>query len=45
MYSIITAVPMRLSQFLNQARAWFLKITSVWMYVCVCPQGHKQLVV
>ena len=22
--------------FLNQARAWFLKITSVRMYVCVC---------
>ena len=24
-------------KFLNQARAWFLKITSVQMYVCVCP--------
>ena len=27
------------------ARAWFLKITSVRMYVCVCvcvrPRGHK----
>ena len=23
-------------KFLNQARAWFLKITSVRMYVCVC---------
>ena len=25
-----------LKSFLNQARAWFLKITSVRMYVCVC---------
>ena len=22
--------------FLNQVRAWFLEITSVWMYACVC---------
>ena len=37
-------------EFLNQARAghrpahaWFLKITSVRMYVCLCvrPQGHE----
>ena len=35
--------------FLNQARAWFLKITSVRMYACVCvyvclcvrPRGHE----
>ena len=24
------------THFLKQARAWFLKITSVRMYVCVC---------
>ena len=43
------------SSFLNQAcaGAWFLEITSVWMYVCVCvclsvsvrlcvrPRGHE----
>ena len=40
-----------LPTFLNQARAWFLKITSVRMYVCVSvcvcvcvcvrPRGHE----
>ena len=38
----ITAKYFNRQSFLNQARAWFLRIVSVRMYACVCvrPRGY-----
>ena len=33
--ALLNSIPTYLLNFLNQTRAWFLKITSVWMCVCV----------
>ena len=33
----------KLNTLLNQAHAWFLKITSVRMYVCVCVSAPEAM--